>query len=62
MTDYDKLFHRRELDDYDKWLLSQGDPEEDAKHEAYLREQSGVDFYRDGKYDLDDDGLARERV
>ena len=54
MTDYDKMFVREELSDYDKWLLSQGDPEEDAAHEAYLREQAGVDFYPDGKYDLDD--------
>ena len=45
-----------ELDAYTKWVLFEDDPEsaeETAAHERYLREQSGVDHYSDGVYDLD---------
>ena len=44
------------LDPYLKWALFEDGPEsaeETAAHERYLREQSGVDHYSDGVYDLD---------
>ena len=44
------------LDAYTEWFLFQDGPEsaeETAAHERHLREQSGVDHYSDGVYDLD---------